>query len=307
MVGGVGEGVVTSEAEGVVKIRWLDCGRLLEGRIQVGVGWVVEVIIVMAALVVVLVVVAVVLGAAKIIYIDFLLVLLPVPVVSSLFSVRRVVGQVGKSDPIQLNSLHPLEPLSSPRPVLLFDLFQQGFEHKGAAAEEDSMVLEQDFEGFAGNLAVDEEVLMVEDQQDRRRAGLEVLQVAAFNAQSTQAPVIVYPKGIVVDLSQVSPRPIAKSLELLGTRSRSSRGSLKKGKAAFNTAAAAISSVWAPTPIFGDAVVSVLASLVTDALPSCCVSCVVLHAAYSKPRPARMCPLCRLAPRVAHVAKSPVR
>jgi hypothetical protein len=90
----------------------------------------------------------------------------------------------------------------SSRSILLFNFFQQGFEDEGAAAEEDGVVLEEDIEGFAGDLAVKKEVFVVCDEEDGGGGGLEIFQVAPFDAQSALAPVILEFEGVVVDLYQ---------------------------------------------------------------------------------------------------------
>jgi hypothetical protein len=48
-------------------------------------------------------------------------------------------------------------------------------QHEGAAAEEDGVLLEEDFEGLACDLAVEEEVFMVQDEEKGGGTGFEVL------------------------------------------------------------------------------------------------------------------------------------
>ena len=61
------------------------------------------------------------------------------------------------------------------------------------------MVFEEDFEGFAGDLAVEQEVVVADDQEDGSGAGLEVLQVTSFNRALTM--VMLNGKSVVVDLT----------------------------------------------------------------------------------------------------------
>jgi hypothetical protein len=139
------------------------------------------VVVVVVSLVVVLIVVSVVLRATDVVDVDFLLVLLPVPFVSAVLAVGRVVRQVRKRDPVQLDLAHPFEPVSA-GPILLFYSFEEGFQHEWPAAQEDVVVLEEYLEGFACDLAIEQEVLVVEDEEDGGGARLEVLQITAFDA-----------------------------------------------------------------------------------------------------------------------------
>jgi hypothetical protein len=84
-------------------------------------------------------------------------------------------------------------------------------EHKGPAAEEDGVLLEEDFEGFARYLAVEQQVFMVQDEEEGSGAGLEVFQVAA---------VVWDAKGIVVDLVLSDVCMEARSWDLPGHAAR---------------------------------------------------------------------------------------
>jgi hypothetical protein len=50
------------------------------------------------------------------------------------------------------------------RSILLLDLLKKCLEYERATAQEDSVVLEEYLEGFSGDLSVEEEVFVVEDQ-----------------------------------------------------------------------------------------------------------------------------------------------
>jgi hypothetical protein len=65
------------------------------------------------------------------------------------------------------------------------------------------VVLEEHFEGFPRDLPVEEEVLVVEDEEDGGGARLEVLEVAAFDAQGALAAVVFELECIVVYLHRV--------------------------------------------------------------------------------------------------------
>jgi hypothetical protein len=65
------------------------------------------------------------------------------------------------------------------------------------------VVLEEHFEGFPRDLPVEEEVLVVEDEEDGGGARLEVLEVAAFDAQGALAAVVFELECIVVNLHRV--------------------------------------------------------------------------------------------------------
>jgi hypothetical protein len=120
-VGGrwVGEGVVVREAEGVVCVAGLCCGRGVERWVQIHVCRVVEIIVVGGAFVVVFVVVPVVLRTADIVDVYFLsIVLLPIPFIAPVFAIRWVKPQIRERDPVQFDLLQPFKPLSA-RPVLL--------------------------------------------------------------------------------------------------------------------------------------------------------------------------------------------
>lgn len=110
VAGGVDEGVVVCEAEGVVGVVWVGGRRLAEGWVEGCVGGVVEVVllgvsecficewfvtgltIVMTPFMVVFVVVSIVGCTAHVVDIDFLPVILPMPFVSHILpvSVRRI-------------------------------------------------------------------------------------------------------------------------------------------------------------------------------------------------------------------------
>jgi hypothetical protein len=62
------------------------------------------------------------------------------------------------------------------------------------------VLFEEDFEGFARYLAVEQQVFMVQDEEEGSGAGPEVFQVAALDAESAVAAVVWDAKGIVVDL-----------------------------------------------------------------------------------------------------------
>jgi hypothetical protein len=70
------------------------------------------------------------------------------------------------------------------------------------------MILEQYFESFAGDLAIEKEVFMVQDEQDGGSTGLEVLQVAPLDTKCTLASVILNLQSIVVNLGEVREGPI---------------------------------------------------------------------------------------------------
>jgi hypothetical protein len=203
---------VGCEAEGVVCAGCLLGGRLVEGWVEGGVGGVVEVVVVVAAFVVVFVVVTAVLCAADVVDVDFYLIMLPIPFVSPFLSIRRIVSEIGKRHPIQFDGLEPLQPLPAGS-ILLLDSLQEGLEYEGSAAEEDVVVLEEYFEGFAGYLAVEEQVFVMRDEQDRSSAGLEVFQVAPLDAQRALAPVILEFEGVVIYLPH-SQRSIESMLNL---------------------------------------------------------------------------------------------
>lgn len=63
------------------------------------------------------------------------------------------------------------------------------------------MVLKEGFEGFEGDLAVEEEVFVVQDEEESSGAGLKVFQVAALDTQSTVAAFVWDVEGMVVDLA----------------------------------------------------------------------------------------------------------
>jgi hypothetical protein len=70
------------------------------------------------------------------------------------------------------------------------------------------MILEQNFEGFASDLAVEEEVFMVQNEQNGGGAGLEILQIAPFDTKCALASVVLNLQSIVVNLGEVREGPI---------------------------------------------------------------------------------------------------
>lgn len=84
---------------------------------------------------------------------------------------------------------------------MLLDGLEERFQDERTAAEEDAVVLEERLEGFERNLAVEEEVLVVEDEEECGGAGAEVLQVAALDAEGAVAALVWDAEGMVVDLA----------------------------------------------------------------------------------------------------------
>lgn len=62
------------------------------------------------------------------------------------------------------------------------------------------MVFEENLEGFAGDLPVEQEVFVVQDEEDGGSAGLKVFQVASLDAKSTVAAIVFGEEGVVVYL-----------------------------------------------------------------------------------------------------------
>jgi hypothetical protein len=62
------------------------------------------------------------------------------------------------------------------------------------------MVLEQDFQGFATNLSVQEEVFVVQEEEEGWRGWREVAQVAALDAEGAVASSVGEGEDEVVDL-----------------------------------------------------------------------------------------------------------
>lgn len=72
------------------------------------------------------------------------------------------------------------------------------------------MVFEKGFKTFAGNLAVEEEVLMVEDEEECSGAGLEVFQISSFDSECAVTALVGNADGIVIYLVL-----LASSLEMV--------------------------------------------------------------------------------------------
>lgn len=113
---------------------------------------------------------------------------------------------------------------------MLFDSFEEGFQDERTAAKEDRMVLEEHFESFTGDLPVEQEVLMVQDEQECCCARLEMLQVSTFDAEGAVAAPVGDTEGMVVDLGLLDLllKKVVVAWRL--TWSRSSRGSRRNGR-----------------------------------------------------------------------------
>jgi hypothetical protein len=124
------------------------------------------------------------------------------------------------------------------------------------------VAFEEDFEGFARDLLIEQQVLVMQDEQDRGGAGVEVLQIPALDAQRARAAVVLDRECVVVDLSwcQLVHSPNPKQ-HILHTESLSSRGSLRKGKtssfrALMSTIQHVVSILTSPCSLAGDALIS---------------------------------------------------
>lgn len=157
----------------------------------------------MSAFVIVLVVVSVIGGPTNIIDTDLYFVVFPIPFVTARLSIRRIKGQIGKCHPVKLDASHPFQPLLT-WSIRLLDPLEQRLEDKWAATEKDGVVLEQNLEGFSGNLSIKKKILVVEHEQDGCGTGFEMLEVAPLDAQSALTTVIFMSECIVIDLYMVS-------------------------------------------------------------------------------------------------------
>lgn len=83
---------------------------------------------------------------------------------------------------------------------MVFDGFEERLQDEGTAAEKDGVVLEKDFKCFEGDLTVQQEILMVQDEEEGGGAGAEVLQVATLDAEGAVAALVWNVESIVVDL-----------------------------------------------------------------------------------------------------------
>lgn len=68
-------------------------------------------------------------------------------------------------------------------------------------------MLEENFKSFQGDLAIEEEVLVVQDEQQCCSTGLEVFQVTTFDAKGAVATLIGNVEGMVVDLALLASAP----------------------------------------------------------------------------------------------------
>jgi ABC-type amino acid transport system permease subunit len=113
----------------------------------------VKVVVVISPFVVVLIVVSIVRRAPYIIHIHLLSVPFPPPLVSPISSLWWVYSQIGKGHPVKLDLLEPSQQLLV-EAALLFNAGEELFEYVRAAAQEDCVVLAENFESFASDLPV---------------------------------------------------------------------------------------------------------------------------------------------------------